>query len=1154
MKNFLQTIGSSALAILFTVLIIGGATHLAEKNSSVLKAEITLLDLDQINPTRGLSFVSPNGTAYPINNVVTINSLFVQHTALFSNQDDLISGVNIDNSPIFLSEGGTPCPAGTVYSGRQVFLPDNFSGECTVGISIPGHPNINEDDGDPNASDNTNELTIVANQCTDFQASILLGQGSNLEVFDPADLGVGASTEGNDLFDFNDPVNPINSINLNYPVAGVAGARTFDIRLDFVSDISLDPINGVTGRAEITSNNGTGGYEIKVRDEGDGNEVETAQNFAYVFNDLLGANSPFIATPDPTDAAQMNLRAVELGTHTDNYNCSINGVTPTSLLNIAPAPPDPCFAGGVNGVANVLTAPLMLGSELVQGESVIVFASNSSGGVEWTSSNPANLEVTTLTEANESDEGAADFVDTLLDDAVAIPTVDTSLAAGASYDLDCDINEDDDGNFISEQCQVNISLPVSYNISAINYITNVALEEVVEVTVQGGTLNGFLTGTGTYTTGGGISVNLTGAVSGVVSGSAVGLYNGTVSGQISASVSVAGDMPGQATQVSASDFNDNFMALPGAVAEGILSDIAGTFTSTVKSNAADNSNVALLFPKRAGSSLLTAVDAQGCIATFNVEVIGQEVILEPVGFESGDVLDVADVIQINAFIGAANQEIEETENISATAGIEWFSSNEQVATIDGTGLLTALKPGITNITARYDTGDAEIGTIESKPLSITVNKITDLLISYDKPTQAKLDASDLELANQSITIAIHNPEAAGKTLTVEGQTVNITLPTGTYDNDIAKVTAITTQLQTDIDALTITDSSAVVQDLINVTTVDGFPGMLVLEPNNQAADHDGDNQVDLDENGQIDIATTANTDQMAIIPNFEATIDLPAAETYGLDIIAKYDNGATEKLLPTSFTWVNTPVNYLEQAALDTGLLKFGEIAGLSNVVAQFENADGSFVQSNYLTVEVTAGPAIDYIHRIGSGALTKGSRINLRAKITDVDTVADITNIETSVVYSTGSTYSEIIDDADAIWFSATTFLDEVVLESSSETTEEGEVPAPTALPYKIYDIPVEVPIDENLFDGLYNLIISITDSENNTLNYVYPIRIGNIGEGDVNGDGTTNMIDVIIAFQIATGGIPSPTAAQLQAANVDGVGGVTLIDVILLFNAVNN
>ncbi len=1140
MKNYLQTIGSSALAILFTVLIVGGATHLAEKNSSVLKAAvITDINFDDVDDNAGITFASPAGTAYPINNVVTINSLYIDYILASLDDDGIASGTTIDDSPIFLSEGSVPCPAGTVYTGRQVVLPDTFVGSCTIGVSIPGRTNINEDDGAFGVLDGTNELTISANQCTELQASILLGQGSNLEVFDPADLGVGANSEAfADLYDF--ATLDITSLDFNYPVAGVAGARTFNIRLDFVSDISIDPIGGVTGRAEVVSNNGLGTYEIKVRDEGDGNEVETAQNFAYVFNDLLGANSPFIAYNEPLGVARMNLRAVELGSHTNDYSCTLNDVLPAA-----------CFTGGSDGVIDVLTAPLMLGSELVQGESAIVFASNSSGGVEWTSSNPANLEVTTLTEANEADDSLVDFVDTLLDDAVAVVQVDNSTAGGASYDLDCDVNLDDAEMFVSESCQVNISLPVTYNIAAVSYTANVSLDEVVEVSVQGSELNGFLTGTGTYTNLGGISVNLTGTVSGVVTGTAVGAYTGTVNGQISAPISVAGSLAGLGASAAAvSDFDSAFSAPNGAVSEGTLSDIPGSFSSTVKSNAADNSNMAILFPKRAGTSLLTAVDGQGCIATFNLEVIGQEVILDPVGFNSGDVLDVADVIQINAFVGAANQEIEETQNISAAAGIEWFSSNEEVATVDGTGLLTALRPGITNITARYDTGDAEIGTIESKPLSITVNKITDLLISYDETTQAKLNASDLATANQSITIAIHNPEAAGKTLTVEGQTVNITLPTGTYDNDIAKVTAITAGLQTAIDGLTEPTGGL---DIVNVTTVDGFPGMLVLEPNNQAIDHDGDNEVDLDENGQIDISTTANTDQMAIIPNFEAAIDLPAAETYGLDIIAKYDNGATEKLLPTAFTWVNTPVNYLQQAALDTGLLKFGEIAGLSNVVAQFENADGSFVQSNYLTVEVTAGPAIDYVHRIGSGNLVKGSRLNLRAKITDVDTVSDITNIETSVVFSTGSTYSEILADAGAIWYSATTFLEEVALESSSET-EEGEVAAPTALPYKIYDIPVEIPIDENLFDGLYQLILSITDAENNTLNYVYPIRIGDIGEGDVNGDGTTNMIDVIIAFQIATGGIPSPTAAQLQAANVDGVGGVTLIDVILLFNAVNS
>jgi len=53
------------------------------------------------------------------------------------------------------------------------------------------------------------------------------------------------------------------------------------------------------------------------------------------------------------------------------------------------------------------------------------------------------------------------------------------------------------------------------------------------------------------------------------------------------------------------------------------------------------------------------------------------------------------------------------------------------------------------------------------------------------------------------------------------------------------------------------------------------------------------------------------------------------------------------------------------------------------------------------------------------------------------------------------------------------------------------------------------------------------------------------------VDGNGVINMVDVIFAFRIAAGTV-TPTQNQLQAANTDGKEGVTMVDVILLFQQV--
>lgn len=1153
MKNIFRKLVQTVLLTLLGVAVTAITYHFSADRSELLSA--SLLDGKTPADVVEIEFVSPKGTAYPSNGVVKILSVYVD--AGGSDQGNL-SGADLENSFITFQNGSTPCPAGTVFSGNEIILPDNFNTFCTV------------DAVDPDGTESQVELRIEPVSCANLQTSIIRGYGSGFENITPADLGEFADTQnGFGGFDF-DSGTPITSINLSYPTAidsggdPIQGVQTFEIALEFLPDIAVDPINGVTGRAEITANNGVGNYEIKVRDEGEGNETATALNFAYVFNDLLGTDSPLLAYLDPVDPAIIQLEARELGDHpNDNYICHINGVQQGP----------PCFGGGVDGQnegEDVLTIPLTLDKEMLQGDTALVFAAQSAGEIEWISSHPSVLEVTSLSEASQAGDSTVDFLEALLD-----VTADNPDESKGAYSLtgSCEEEFDDDQppNLVSQSCEIEITIPVSYDISSENYEANVSIEgDVVNVPLTGSELVGSITATGTYVMGVGGSWSFSGNVQGPVSGVVAGQYSGTVNGQITAEVTAnetiadQGELTDLVTQIEG-----NINLVGADLSAGILKEVPDSFTSTVKKEEQDISHLALLFAKRPGTSILTAIDKQGCIASFDLQVIKKQVVLQMVGRDPGDVLDVSDTVQINAFVGGANQEFDEYQNITAASGIEWFSSNEEVATIDQTGLLTALKPGVTNITAQYDTGEAEIGTIESIPLQVTVNKITDLRVTFDQPTQDKLPDTLVKAAHESVIIAIHNSEAAGQTLIVEGQQVPIILPDGTYSNEISKVDAIVNDpvdgLAAQIAALT----NSVPDPIVEVTSVDGFPGMLILQPINQDSDTDGDKIEDIDENGVIDIDTTALETDMAILPTFDNAIPLPASETYGLQVIAKYDNGATKLLPPTQFKWINTPLNYLQQAALDTGFIKLGEIPGTSTVVAEYENADGSVVQSNYLTIEVESGPVIEFLRRIGSGSVTKGARILLQTKITDVDTISDIAYISTSLVFSNFNTYQKINEDPSAIWFSATPFLEEVTVVDEGEVAppppaegEEGQTTETTqeqttttqTLQYKTYNIPVEIPVDENLFDGVYKLIISISDTANHTLNYVYPIRIGEIGEGDVNGDGVTNMVDVIIAFQIASGILPNPTPAQLEAANVDGVGGVTLVDVILLFNKVSN
>ena len=1151
MKDLLKKITNSLLAIGFSVVAIGSALYFTgEERMQLLSGSI----LDGVSTDRicAVEFSVPSGAAFPINGVVSIQSVYVTVDTNPSTgtpcdgtsdtlESDNLSGANLEESIINFVNGVTPCPAGTVYSGNEIILPDTFASACSVGIEIPG-----------SAVTSSNDLTVEPVSCAALQTSILRGQGAGFEeIATPGSL---ASTING--FDFD--AAPITSIDLNYPTTTVDGAKTFQIHLSFVSDIGADPVNGVASQAEIVSNAGNGIYTIKVRDEGTGNEAQTALNFAYVFNDLLGLASPLLAYQSGTDPATILLQSREIGAHANSYVCILNGT------QVGP----PCFTGGADGTgegAGVLTTPLTLNNEMVQGDTATVFAAGSAGEVQWISSHPAVLEVTSLSEADEGNDSIIDF----LDEVLTIDAVNPVENSGAYQILDCQEEYDDSDTPVlqSQVCNISITLPVEYDISSESYTVNITVDdEVIEVPVTGSSLVGTLTGTTTWTYPIGMSFTLNGKVTGSVTGTVAGLYSGSVSGIVEMDVS-ANESISSSAKLSSIIQLKGFDIDGSEVSGGTLSEQSNSFVTTIKKEDTDMSHVSLLYAKRPGTTILTAIDKQGCIATFDVEVIEQKVILEMVGRSPGDVLDVSDTVQINAFVGAANGEKDEYKNITSATGIEWFSSNEDVATIDETGLLTALKPGVTNITAHYDTGEAEIGTIESVPLQVTVNKITGIRVTFDKDTEEELPSAVVDAAHKSVIIAVHSPEAAGQTLIIEGQQVPIILPAGDYDSDIDKIDAIvndgSTGLKTVIDALQ--NDASTPQSIVKVTSVDGFPGMLILQPENQDAESDIPNTANygvqnVDENSIIDIDTTALESDISILPTYNNAIPLPASKTYGLMVMAKYDNGSTKLLPPTEFNWVNTPANYLEQASLNSGLIKLGEIAGTSTVVAQYANADGSTVQSNYLTIKVDSGPVIEYVRRIGSGPITKGSRINLQTKVTDVNTIADIVSIDTSLVYSNFDTYTQINADSGAIWFSADNFLNEVavVQESNPESTEtvEGEAVqesvTTTSLQFKTYSIPVEIPVDQNLFDGIYKLILTISDANNHTINYVYPVRIGDIGEGDVNGDGLTNMVDVIIAFQIASGILASPTPSQLEAANVDGIGGVTLVDVILLFNTV--
>ena len=341
------------------------------------------------------------------------------------------------------------------------------------------------------------------------------------------------------------------------------------------------------------------------------------------------------------------------------------------------------------------------------------------------------------------------------------------------------------------------------------------------------------------------------------------------------------------------------------------------------------------------------------------------------------------------------------------------------------------------------------------------------------------------------------------------------------------------------------------------SVVDGMSGVVKLWPQDPIATLDG-------------ISTTSG--DVLIVPGMEYTMILDPLASYQtraigvLDSTTYVDPAHPVQILSTSHIvkdltfndvkWVPQPVNRLKSSALNGGLLERGDEVGTGPLYVELTKSDLSKVQSNGLTVEVPGGPVINYVKIGGSASLERGAQANLSVRVSDVDTISDIKDIRTSIVRSTKTTYQEIMANAKQGDIFTITPFDMTELAAINTTAQPGATPATTATVaqnYKVYSIPVEIPQDPNLVDGDYQLLLEISDTAGHMSTQVLPIHIGKAATGDVNGDGKINMLDVILAYQIANGKI-TPTQSQIEAANLDGKGNITMLDVVLLFNKVNN
>ncbi len=405
-------------------------------------------------------------------------------------------------------------------------------------------------------------------------------------------------------------------------------------------------------------------------------------------------------------------------------------------------------------------------------------------------------------------------------------------------------------------------------------------------------------------------------------------------------------------------------------------------------------------------------------------------------------------------------------------------------------------------------------------------------------TLADGSIEDETQAYSTAYLMLNSSVAAGQSITIEGNSVAIPTPDATEFPDCSDDSVCINAIINDPD--NDGDTSDGLADLLeahaNVARYPEAPGLLKLEA--------------LDDSLE---GIVSGTGEVKIVPGIEDyVVTLPADQIYQLEAYGKFSDGSMMELdFKPEEAKMMPETNILEYNELAKGLLKKGEAnGGEESIYAEIEKASGPNLSSNHIIVDVPRGPTIEYMRRVGSSPIVKGGRVTYTVKVSDVDQIADIQDIQTSVVRSTYDTYSGINADSNAVWFTATPFPNEVTVSDSGSETPEGE----TASQYfKVYSIPVEIPQDANLTDGPYKIVLSITDSSNNQSNVVKTVEIGNVANGDVNNDGNVTMLDVIMAFQIATGENNSPTASEIQGADMNNNGSVTMLDVVTLFEQVN-
>jgi hypothetical protein len=438
----------------------------------------------------------------------------------------------------------------------------------------------------------------------------------------------------------------------------------------------------------------------------------------------------------------------------------------------------------------------------------------------------------------------------------------------------------------------------------------------------------------------------------------------------------------------------------------------------------------------------------------------------------------------------------------------------------------------------------------------TVGDVKGIILTLDDETLGKLDTAELDKAWTSAYMMINSTKAAGALIALESEPVAKIVPTCTDAAALTEKAKVECMVDDPNGDGTTTDGLASILEAVpgvNVTTYPTVPGLIKLT----AGTGNADNSME---------GITSSSGEVLVLAGMDYTIKLHPTSSYQTRVVGKNGSDSDVTYLDLKFDdvkWMPQPTDRLKKSSLSGGLLERGDKTGQTPLYVALSMTDGSTLDSiNKLTIDVPSAPIIEYMRRIGSKPIEKGGRINLSVKIYDAEKITDIKDIRTSIVRTTGTTLTAINNDSSAVWFTATPYMSEVTVTDSGTQTSTKTTTAPgtsttttkstsTALNYKIYSIPIDVPQDANMTDGSYKLLLEITDTDSRVTAGIMDITIGAVATGDVDGSGSVNMLDVIKAFQIANGA--TATQTEVQAADLNNDGKVTMLDVITLFNQLN-